>query len=608
MSAMKDLMLEQEEAKTLAESALPQVEEPVSDTVTPTKIPMDSIVLQFQNTRRKLIQADIDSLKASILAIDLISAVTVKPLEDGQYLLLAGFKRYEAMKQLGRKEINAIVLSENIDEAHATEVNLAENFNRSGLSLGEQCTAVKRLFTVLEGSEEDKVGLIAVRLNLTAKQVKDRLILTSLSEDGLCAFDDGKIPLKSAIVLAGVSDEQQQEFLTKMLAGNMDHNQLLEVVGKATLPLSLAKFDTTDCQQCPSNSQIQGSLFSDATDLCGTGDCKNVFCFKDKSKAWYDNRLKEMESEFGTIIPVSQVDKTAISMITVDQLGEAQIKQCQTCTNNVSLIQNKIGDSFGNLMNNVCNKKSCFTDCVNTYRESLAPPANVDSSHEIDTPAIDAAPTTPVTDGNKTKPVSSKGKSAETASYTASLSKAGKESARKAVAKIQIDKGLDDPRDTTMLMMLAVMRLTGDFSSYQVKDIQQALTMEPADLEAKMNDALTKRLANAMKESGETNDNFPVGNILLTLLTAKGQLDEAIIQSWTVAELKHMTKAGIKQILTESGFQAYCDDKEKGSFSKLMAQKVPDIHTALAATDFDFSHYAPKAYIDEVKKVAASIK
>ena len=69
MSAMKDLMLEQEEAKTLAESALPQVEEPVSDTVTPTKIPMDSIVLQFQNTRRKLIQADIDDLRFDIIAL-----------------------------------------------------------------------------------------------------------------------------------------------------------------------------------------------------------------------------------------------------------------------------------------------------------------------------------------------------------------------------------------------------------------------------------------------------------------------------------------------------------------------------------------------------------
>ena len=59
--------------------------------------------------------------------------------------------------------------------------------------------------------------------------------------------------------------------------------------------------------------------------------------------------------------------------------------------------------------------------------------------------------------------------------------------------------------------------------------------------------------------------------------------------------------------MTESGYKQHMEDNEKGSFTKLMSEKVPDIHTALAKTDFDFSQYAPKAYIEAVKKVAASI-
>lgn len=626
MSAFKDSLLEAEENTvatgnkaaelSLAHSTPPETgsKKPMVNNgsdVVGANIPMADIELSFSNTRRKMLQADIDNLKASIRSIGFFSTVTVKPKGNGKYELIAGFKRFEAMKQLDEPFIKAIVLDENADEAFTTEVNLAENFNRSGLSLADQCTAIKRLFTVLEGDDSTKTEMIAVRLNMTVKQVKDRLLLTALIDEAMFAFDDNKIALKTAIVLAGQPDQQQAEYLAKLVKGEMNHDQLLETLGQATVSLSLAKFDTGACQQCPSNSEVQGSLFSDTTGN-GVGTCSNLNCFKEKSKGWFDARRTELETEFGTIIPVSQIDESAISVIAAESLGENQIQQCASCSDNVSLIQNKMSPRFGDVMNNICRNKTCFTDCATKFANEQAEPvtstetsepSDIDAAVGVETESSGA--TTEDTKPAAKPSTSKKGKAAP--AQAAKLSKAGIQSARKATAKIQINKALSDPSDSKMLLFLAVMRLTGDMMGYNVKDIAQVVTMDDDALRTKINNALISYLAKGEKESGEDNSSYPVGNILLTLLSAKGELESAITASWTVDELKHTTKAGIKQALTESGYKQHMEDNEKGSFTKLMSEKVPDIHTALAKTDFDFSQYAPKAYIEAVKKVAASI-
>ena len=621
MSAFKDSLLEAEEnALTTDNNAVDATTATTINDTTNTDatddfdakvatLAMTDIDLSFTNTRRKLPQADIDSLKASIQSVGLLSAVTVKPIGNGKYALIAGFKRFEAMTQLGKTYINAILLDENASEAHTTEANLAENFNRSGLSLADQCTAVKRLFTVLEGDDSTKADIIAVRLNMTPKQIKDRLVLAALIEDAMLAFDDGKIALKTAIVLATLTDEQQAEHVAKLVTGKMTHDDLLAAVGKATVSLSqLAKFDTTDCQQCPHNSEVQGSLFADADGSCGTGTCNNIDCFKAKSKAWFDNRRAEMETEFGTVIPVSQVETSAISPLSAEQLGDEQLNQCASCSDNISLIQNKMSEKFGDVINYICRNKTCFTDCAKKFAEAQATPdANELAVDVMETDVSDhtvqsEVSTAPTTSTKATKPAK-----ADKPAAVAKLSKAGIQSARVAAAKIQIGKGLSEAVDSKMLMFLAVMRLTGNMMGYNVTQIAEIPNMDDATLRDTINNALLTYLAKGEKESGEANDSYPVGNILLTLLSAKGQLDDAIIQSWTVAELKHTTKGGIKQALIESGFKDHLEAKEKGAFTKLMSEKVPDIHTALEATDFDFSQYAPKAYIEAVQKVASSI-
>lgn len=605
MGSYKDLSIEHSELSTTELDAAPQevanVKNQNATANTIVTVPLDAIDTDFLNTRRRINQKEIDSLKLSINQVGLISALTVKSLQNGRYSLVAGFKRFEALTQLNAKTVNAVVLTSD-QEANVLEANVAENMVRSGLSLGEQSSAVKRLITTLEGDEENKIDQISVRLSMTKKAVKDRLILTALSEEGLAAFDDGKIALKSAIILAGLPQAEQQENLDKMVSGTLTHDGLLEIIGKATIPLLLAKFDVTDCQKCPSNSQLQGSLFADPNEQSADANCQNPSCFKLKSKAWYDARLTDLTETYGTIIPVSQIDRDEINPISEQVLGETQITQCGGCANNVNLIQNKVGTTFGDVVNNICNNKTCFTECATAHAETMKV-----ASVQEQTPDDETQGTPLASEPNAPKPQVPKIEKAEP-TQSANLSKPARESARTALASIQLKSVLDDKRDIAMLSLLATLRLTKTDTNQDIAAMQKALDMDVDALVEYNNQLMRDYFKKAMKETGDGNYDRPIGNVLIGLLNAKNQTDKAIVASWTVEQLKHVTKAGIKAILIEAKFDTYYDENhKKGAFNALMNAKADDIHKALSTTDFDFTTFAPKAYFEYGRKVAQSV-
>jgi PRTRC genetic system ParB family protein len=559
-------------------------------------IPMAKIVLDFQNTRRRLNQDEIDSLKASIKELGLLSAITVKKRCDGGYTLLAGFKRYEAMSQLGAENINAIMMDENTSEATMTEANIAENLIRSGLSLGESCSAIKRLLTVLEGDEEHKIEQISVRLSLTKKQITDRIILTNLFVDGLNAFDDGKISLKTAIVLAGCTEVQQKDFLSKLVKKQLTHEGLLAAIGKATAPLKLAKFDKTECQSCPSNSELQGSLFVDDADSQGDAKCQNIECFKKKSKDWFDGKKAEYEKEFGTVILVTQTDRSEINVISAKTLGDEQLSDCATCSNNVNLMQNKLTEQFGNITHEICNNKTCFSECATKYKASTAEAAT-ENEKTPNKSSSKVEKTTQSTDVKTEKP-------AET---NATLSRLGREALYTALANEQLKKGLSDPKDKMMLLALGLLNA----SSHTGNSLNKMVSMKDLSIEELLDEVSTvmgEFLQGAVKETGEGSMDRKKSNILIGLLKGKGELDKDIINSWTPDMLKHHTKGAIKQILMEAKFDTYLDEKQgKGAFSKLMGEKVDSLHKGIKDSGFDFTDFAPSVYIKHAKKVASSI-
>ena len=141
-----------------------------------------------QNVRQQLQPEEIDGLAQSIALLGQLTPVSVRPdIENGGYVLIAGHKRYAALKQLGHSEIRAEVRPGG--EAEACE-RAAENLVRSPLNAYEEAVAVKAMLD--RGLSEDGA---AQALGWPKHRVTARMKLLELPEQAQQLTGQGVIPL-----------------------------------------------------------------------------------------------------------------------------------------------------------------------------------------------------------------------------------------------------------------------------------------------------------------------------------------------------------------------------------------------------------------------------
>jgi ParB family chromosome partitioning protein len=114
-----------------------QLVRPVQDCIV-YEIDVDRIVPSPRNPREDL--GDVDELADNINACDLLQPVLVRRLRDDRYELIAGHRRFAAVKQLGRPKIAAVV--RDADEDQANLMTLAENLAREDLTPAEEAAGL----------------------------------------------------------------------------------------------------------------------------------------------------------------------------------------------------------------------------------------------------------------------------------------------------------------------------------------------------------------------------------------------------------------------------------------------------------------------------------
>lgn len=149
----------------------------------------------------------IEELAASIQRHGLLSPLTVTP-DDGGYRLLAGNRRYHALKALGAETAPCNVIEPN--PAMADEITLAENLIRLQLSPIEEAYA----FALYLNSTDETQEELADKLGQERTYVTRRLLLLDLDDVTLGALQDGLINLSQALILRRIEQpETRQRFI-----------------------------------------------------------------------------------------------------------------------------------------------------------------------------------------------------------------------------------------------------------------------------------------------------------------------------------------------------------------------------------------------------------
>ncbi len=171
---------------------------------------------------------DIDDLKASIEAHGLLQPILVS-VNDGDFHLVAGHRRYNACKALGWEKIPAIVES----FKNVKAVQLTENMQRANMLVHEEAKCVFELFQELDISKT-RLGQILGRAHIwVERRIGYHVLRTYLIESG-------KIPIhvinQMTLEIGRIVTRHEKKYWLKMSAA---------VLGKRWMPDKLEEY----CEQ-----------------------------------------------------------------------------------------------------------------------------------------------------------------------------------------------------------------------------------------------------------------------------------------------------------------------------------------------------------------------
>lgn len=167
------------------------------------QIPVDTIQPSPYQPRAIFDDERIDELCQTIRIHGVIQPVVVRRIKNG-YELIAGERRWRAVKKLGMGTIPAIVRE--MSDAQAASASLIENLQREGLTAIEEAMAYQKLIE-LHGLTQES---LAQRLGKGQSTIANKLRLLQLPEQVKDALLKRKVTERHARALLALRDEGMQ--------------------------------------------------------------------------------------------------------------------------------------------------------------------------------------------------------------------------------------------------------------------------------------------------------------------------------------------------------------------------------------------------------------
>ena len=158
----------------------------------------------------------------SICTQGLLTPLTVRPLETGEYEVISGHRRLYACRKAGIQTIPALIYPMDRDAAAIAVVD--SNLHREHILPSEKAFAYRMKMDAMRhqgtscqlGTKLRSDEMIANQTEESARQIQRYIRLTNLIPELLTMVDHGKIALTPAVELSYLRPEEQQNLLTTM--------------------------------------------------------------------------------------------------------------------------------------------------------------------------------------------------------------------------------------------------------------------------------------------------------------------------------------------------------------------------------------------------------
>jgi ParB family chromosome partitioning protein len=197
-----------------------------------TSLPIDSLQPGSNQPRRKFEDAELEELAESIKQQGLIQPVVVRSLDDDNYEILAGERRWRACKMLGRSTINVVI--KDVDDQAALAISLIENIQRENLNPIEEAEGYQKLIDDFKL----KQSVVSELVGKSRSRVSRLLSLLSLPDSARALISDGELKGAHGIVLAshGLEESEVKKFAGLAIKGGWSRDRLEQSIQQSKAP------------------------------------------------------------------------------------------------------------------------------------------------------------------------------------------------------------------------------------------------------------------------------------------------------------------------------------------------------------------------------------
>lgn len=179
------------------------IEEAVAASQGLSELPVESLYRGAHQPRRRINEAGLEELAASIQAQGLLEPVIVRPRARGGYEIIAGERRWRAAQRAGLETVPALVRK--LDDSQTIAIALIENIQREDLNPLEEAAALKRLLAEHEMTHEQ----IADAVGRSRTAVSNLLRLLNLAPGVQQMIDAGELEMGHARALLALPADEQ---------------------------------------------------------------------------------------------------------------------------------------------------------------------------------------------------------------------------------------------------------------------------------------------------------------------------------------------------------------------------------------------------------------
>jgi len=212
-------------------------------------------------------EGNIETLAQSIKEIHPM-AVKESTEKKGYYRVIAGRRRYEAVKALGWKIVDVKLYE---DDANEEAIALAENVNRDDMHPLDEAETFRRQLDRGMDVEE-----IAKYYSRSISGIYQRIRLTNLIDSVKVMFRDGKINLSGAALIASLPEDDQGKFVKKYGDKTVDKWELCNFM-RSIQKMVIRHVIDDQCRACKKRTYntVPGLFdeYSSLEDVCFNGEC-----------------------------------------------------------------------------------------------------------------------------------------------------------------------------------------------------------------------------------------------------------------------------------------------------------------------------------------------